>query len=74
MQLLSARNQRHKKVVRISVTVNDVNGDGSSNRNRIGWDNLLGDEPQDNPVAKAMLAGWCCGFDMDLQEKMKSKR
>ena len=77
LQLLSARNQRHKRAVKISVTVSDPESEGNGSNGktgRSGWRELLGDESHDNPVARAMLSGWCCGFDLELQEKMKRKR
>ena len=74
MELLSARNQRHKRAVRIQVTVSDLNGRGGGageKKNGRSWG--LGDEPVDNPVARAMLKDYCCGFNLKEQERFQGK-
>jgi hypothetical protein len=73
MELLSARNQRHKRAVRIQVTVSDLSGSGSniSTKTRKTWGQLGGHETTNNPVARALLQNYCCGFNLKDQERMK---
>lgn len=76
MEVLSARNQRHKKRVRIQVLVSDLNRTStlSGRKARGGWQLAGQEEEKDkNFVAKAMLHGWCCGFDVEHQDKMKAR-
>lgn len=76
MEVLSARNQRHKKRVRIQVLVSDLNGTStlSGRKARGGWQLAGQEEEKDkNLVAKAMLHGWCCGFDVEHQDKMRAR-
>jgi hypothetical protein len=71
MELLSARNQRHKRPVRIQVTVSDNHGKNSKVKK--SWGALTGHDTVDNPVARALLRDYCCGFNLEEQEKIKGK-
>jgi hypothetical protein len=74
MEVLSARNQRHKRRVRIQVLVSDLTSSSAGGKKaRGGWHTGVEEKEEKHPVARAMLHGWCCGFDVENQDKMKAK-
>eukprot|EP00946_MAST-07B_sp_MAST-7B-sp1_P002572 g2572.t1 len=68
MELLAARNQRHKRLVRVQVVTTDRNNLTTAGmvKKRNGW-HEVGGQLRVNPIAKAMLHGWCCGYNLEEQ-------
>ena len=73
MELLAARSQRHKHQVRIQIVATDPEKLTTAGmmRKRSGWDDVSGHVAHSNPVAKAMLHGWCCGYNLEQQNSMR---
>ena len=76
MELLAARNQRHKRLVRVQIVTTDpqkLTAAGMMNK-RSGWDDISGHEVRENPIAKAMLHGWCCGYNLDQHDSLVHRK
>lgn len=76
MELLAARNQRHKRLVRVQIVTTDpqkLTAAGMMNK-RSGWDDIGGHEAHENPIAKAMLHGWCCGYNLEQHDSLVRHR
>ena len=73
MELLATRNQRHKRPVRIQIVTTDLErmtaAEHSKKKN--AWNDISGHDLHENPEAKAMLWGWCCGYNLDEMEKLR---
>ena len=73
MEILAARSQRRHGKVKIFVDRVDPQARISARQkaqNPIGWNALSGHVSKKNPVAAAMLHGYCCGFNLaEMGEK-----
>ena len=46
---------------------------GGMMKQKSGWDDVGGHEVHENPIAKAMLHGWCCGYNLDQQDGFETR-
>lgn len=68
MEILSNRTQRHARKPRLTVDHMRAFSDDRGRRRR-GWATVAPQESQSSQLARAMLRGWCCGYDVNEMQR-----